>query len=65
MYVNEEMALISIFRELYFGTGGNFCKIELISDESPYHTTWEGCVCVCVHMHVCTCAPSVHDPPSD
>lgn len=48
--------LTSVFRDVFLGTGGSFCKIGLISNESPYRTTWGG-VCVCMH----TCA---RDPTS-
>lgn len=56
MYFDEEMVLISVFRDVFLGTGGSFCKIGLISNESPYRTTWGGVcvpVCVCVHAHMC------------
>ena len=53
------MVLTSVFRDVFLGTGGSFCKIGLISNESPYHTTWGGeCVCACVCMHTCARDPT-------
>ena len=44
------MVLISMSRDMLSDTGGNFCKMQVISDESPC-TTWG--VSVCAR----TCAP--------